>query len=316
VLRQARTLALVAFLAATTLSPALEAQNSDAAAARAFDAGSQAYSRGDFRAAAAAFDRAYDLAPRGAAAYNGGLSWEAAGDASRAADDYARALRTSDLGSVERADTTGRLKALEATVGRLTILAPEGAHVTLDSAEVNEGWIGVHVPPGRHDVGVRYPDGKQETRSVTVVAREVVEVRLSERTEPAPSPLAKTPEPNAPTLPAPPPKEQQRHPQPQHGADHALAFAAFGGAVVSSALAVYFYERGLSARDEFVQGGDVDASLRNQAETFRTLTWVGWGLAAVFAGTGAYLYFTTPKAPGAPTSLQLGPGRVSLHVCF
>jgi hypothetical protein len=317
----ARFLALGALLAASTLSPVVGAQDSPAAA-RAFKAGSQAYARGEFHAAAAAFDNAYDLAPRGAAAYNGGLAWEAAGDAPRAANDYSRSLRSSDLGSVERADAMGRLKGLEATVGRLTILAPDGARVTVDGAEVSEAWTGIHVTPGRHIASVRTPDGKQETRNVTVGAGEVVEVRLAQRTEPPPAPPVETTQPpaTATTSPAttprlPPATEQPGHTEPTHGADYTLPIVAVGAAVASSALAVAFYEVGLSARNDLLNDPS-NQQLHDKAETFRTLTWVSWGVAAACAGAAVYLYLTTPKPAAPQATLQLGPGRLTLHVGF
>src|ERR1019366_10943 len=130
-------LALCAVLAATGFTHPAAAQDSGGTAGRAFQAGTQADARGDFRVAAASFDEAYRIAPRGAAAYNAGLSWEAAGEAARASDDYARALRAGDLGTVERADTTGRLRNLESNkVGRVSVFAPDDARVSLDGRDV------------------------------------------------------------------------------------------------------------------------------------------------------------------------------------
>jgi hypothetical protein len=304
-----RTLALCAVLAATGFTHPAPAQDAGGAASRAFQAGTQAYARGDFRVAAASFDEAYRIAPRGAAAYNAGLSWESAGEGARAADDYARALRAGDLGTVERADTTGRLKNLEHKLGRLTVFVPDDARVSLDDLDVTDAGRSLHVTPGSHSLRIEYGDGKNESRTVRVAAGEVVEVRPAGHGEVAPPRPA--PEPSGST------SSNSRAPAAPMS-DHIPAFVALGGGVVASVLAIYFYERGLSAVHQF-EPSDSDNSLHDQAETFRALTWVSWSAAAVCAGVGVYLYLTeTPASPSASpgAALEVGPRGVTLHVGF
>jgi tetratricopeptide (TPR) repeat protein len=304
-------LALCAVLAATGFTHPAAAQDSGGTAGRAFQAGTQAYARGDFRVAAASFDEAYRIAPRGAAAYNAGLSWEAAGEAARASDDYARALRAGDLGTVERADTTGRLRNLESNkVGRVSVFAPDDARVSLDGRDVTDAGRGLHVTPGSHALSIEFGDGKQESRSVRVAAGEIVEIRRTGHGEAAAPPAP--PESSGST------SSDARAPT-AAASEHIPAFVAFGGGVVASVLAIYFYERGLSARNDFVATNDHDPSLHDQAETFRTLTWVSWSAAAICAGVGAVLYFTeTPASPSASpgAALEVGPRGVSLRVGF
>jgi len=308
-----RALALSAALAAASLTAPAAAQDAGGAAGRAFQAGTQAYARGDFRAAAASFDEAYRIAPRGAAAYNAGLSWEAAGEAARASDDYARALRAGDLGTVERADTTGRLRNLESKLGRVSVFAPDDARVSLDGRDVTDAGRGLHVTPGSHALRIEYGDGQDESRSVRVAAGEVVEIRRTGHGEAAAPPPA--PESSGSTS-----SDTHAPAAAVAASDHIPVFVAFGGGVVASVLAIYFYERGLSARNDFVdQTNDHDPSLHDQAETFRTLTWVSWSAAAVCAGVGAALYFTeTPASPSASpgAALEVGPRGVSLRVGF
>lgn len=307
---------LVAVGGVTFARPALAQEGT--AAARSFQTGSQAYAHGDFRAAAAAFDQAYGIAPRGAAAYNGGLAWEAAGELVRAADDYARALRSADLGTAERADATGRLKALESRVGRLSVFAPDDAEITLDGAEVTGRARGMHVAPGAHAIRVTHESGHVESRSVRVGAGELMEVRLESHDT-----LAPAPEPPPSTAPSssssPEPRAHEAAEPSGTSTQKWLAYVAMGGAVVASGVAIATYESGLSALDQFNRGHDTSASLRSQAESMRTATWVSWGFAGALAATGVVLYLTAPSSSSASSpsaALELLPAGVRLRVGF
>jgi hypothetical protein len=300
----------------TGFGPALAQEGS--AAARAFQTGTQAYAHGEFRAAAAAFDEAYVIAPKGAAAYNGGLAWEAAGESARAADDYARALRSADLGTVERADTTGRLKALEARIGRLSVFAADDAEVTVDGVEVTERAKGMHVMPGTHAIRVRDAGGHVETRSVRVAAGDLVEVRLAHADTPPPaeapppSPAPSSQEPRKPTTPA------TEAPSPV-STTRVLSYVAVGGAVVATGVAITTYELGLSALGQFEGGQDQSNSLRSQAENLRTATWVSWGFAGALAATGVILFLVSPSSSSAdshPTAIELLPAGIRVRVGF
>jgi tetratricopeptide (TPR) repeat protein len=307
-------LALVFVGAVTVARPALAQEGS--AAARSFQTGSQAYARGEFRAAAAAFDQAYGIAPRGAAAYNGGLAWEAAGELVRAADDYARALRTADLGTAERADATGRLKALESRVGRLSVFAPDDAQITVDGAEVTDRARGLHVTPGAHAIRVHYENGHVESRSVRVGAGELMEVRLEPHDSPAAAP---EPTPSPAPSPSPEPRAHASGEPTETSTQKWLAYVALGGAVVASGVAIATYESGVSALDEYNSGHDTSASLRSQAESMRTATWVSWGFAGALAATGVVLYLTAPSSSSASTpsaALELLPAGIRLRVGF
>ncbi len=317
--RIALAVALVVVGAVTLARPALAQEGT--AAARSFQMGSQAYAHGEFRAAAAAFDQAYGIAPRGAAAYNGGLAWEAAGELVRAADDYARALRTADLGSAERADATGRLKALESRVGRLSVFAADDATITVDGAEVTGRARGMHVAPGAHAVRVTYESGRVESRSVRVGAGELMEVRLESHDAPPPAPEP-TPS-SAPSSPSPSPEPRAHEAAEPAGTSTQkwLAYVAMGGAVVASGVAITAYAIGLSADNQFENGHETSASLRSQAESMRTATWVSWGFAGALAATGVVLYLTAPSASSPSASspsaaLELLPAGVRLHMGF
>ncbi len=316
--RASRTSTAFAIVLAATLSTTdARAEDPKTQAARSFHAGSEAYTRGDFRAAARAFDEAYRLVPRGAAAYNAGLAWESADDRRRAADDYTRALEASDLGSAERADATGRLRALESAFGRFTFSAPPGTRLVLDDVDLTGASTSVHVEPGKHALRVDYPGGKGELR--TLVARAGVEqaVKLGETT------TTETPGVEPPTESTTAPGEDTPHPE--HTASKApnrtAMWLTLGGAGLSAGVAVILFELGLTARNNFAAGGEADPSQRDQAVGFRTATWVAWSIAGGLAATGVVLYFTNP-APSSPsqkaaaTTVALDPRGVTLRMPF
>jgi hypothetical protein len=306
VARRARTrlASLTALVLTASCTIGVASGQEGAAAARSFQAGAQAYARSDFRAAAAAFDDAYRLAPRGAAAYNAGLSWERAGEAPRAAQDYSKALVSSDLGAAERADATGRLKGLEGHVGRLRVVAPDDAQVSVDDSDVTEVATHLYVAPGRHALRVQLGNGRTESRSVSVGPGETVEARFA------------SPELDVrPARPEAPPAADPLKTPASAGPDRTMVFVTLGGAALMSIAAIVSYEHGLSERNAFVQGNYTSGSLRDQAETFRALTWVSWGLAGVLAGTGAILWFTAPSS-STPTALRVGPMSMALDARF
>jgi hypothetical protein len=312
-------------VAATLWSAGARAEDPKAQAARSFHAGSEAYAHGEFPAAARAFDEAYRIAPRGAAAYNAGLAWERAQDRRRAADDYTRALEASDLGAAERADATGRLRALEGTLGQLTITAPAGTRLALDDAELPAGTTSAHVEPGPHVLRVDYPGGKGEVR--TVVARAGVEqsLKLGEAATATASaePVAGGPA----SEPAPATEESAPPPHHEPGAhassspDRTAVWLTFGGAAVSAGVAVTLYALGVTARNQFVSGGEMSSSEHSQAVGLRTGTWVAWSVAGALAVTGVVLYLassepsSTSQRAASPT-VALDSRGVTVRVPF
>jgi len=313
------SMALAAALTATLATGDVQADDAKAEAARSFQAGSDAYLRKDFRGAGRAFDDAYRIVPRGAAAYNAGLAWESAGERSRAADDYTRALESTDVGAAERADATGRLRALERTLGRLSLTSPNGTRLVLDDVDLSGSSPSVHVEPGTHALRVEYPGGRGESRTILVRAGGEQSVKLG---EPSEGDRTSTPAVDAPSEPAdrahesapPPHRESAPPPSPP---DRTPVWIALGGAVVASGVAIYLFEQGLTVRNEFVSGGSTDRSLRNQAETFRTMTWVAWSVAGACAATAAIFYFASSSTPATSrASVAVGGQGVTLRLPF
>jgi hypothetical protein len=280
-------------------------------AARSFRSGSEAYTRGDFRAAARAFDEANRIFPRGAAAFNAGLAWESAGERSRAADEYTHALEASDLGAAERADATGRLRKLEDTLGRLVVTSPAATRLLLDDVELPGSSVTVHLEPGKHALRVEYAGGRTESRAL--LARPGVEqtVTLGSTAvkDPAPDPVDVPTEGTAnPRDDAPPPPHHERATS-TSSPDRTAAWIVLGGAAVTSGVALVLFGLGLTARNEFDSGDDKSSSLHTQAVALRAGTWVAWTVAGGLAATGVILYFTA-----SPSATSQGSARASVDV--
>jgi hypothetical protein len=290
-----------------------------AEAARSFRAGSEAYQRGDFRAAARAFDEAYRVAPRGPAAYNAGLSWEGAGELLRAADDYTQALEASDLGTAERADATGRLRALERTLARITVSSPPGTRLALDDVDEPAWRTTFHVEPGRHTLRAVLPGGREESRVVASRAGASEAMTFVDAKDaPAPVPDDGSPARTASQGARPPHDEEVVS---RSTPERWPAWVAFGAAAVASGVAIGAYVEGVSARNEFVAKNDTDPALRDKALSLRTATWVSWGVAGACAAAGVVLYLLPPtssagSARSTGLSLAVGLHGVSIQAPF
>jgi hypothetical protein len=315
-------------VAVASLPLPARAQDATEQAARSFRAGAEAYAHGDFAAAARDFEAAYRIAPRAAAVYNAGLSWEGAGELARAADDYATALGSPDVRADQRSDAAARLRALEAKLARLVVTGPPDAHVSVDGAPDASLPLSVHLAPGRHALHASYGTGRGESRAFEASAGEEVGVRLNEPPEaqtPPPPPATPVPAPAPGPAVAPTPSPTRaHHPRAPERVDdsgastrRSLAWVSLGGAVIASGAAILFYENGLSALDRFNSGGDHDGSLRDQAVTMRTLAQVSWRVAGALAATAFVLYLTSmPPSSAGAASLQVGPRSVDLRVRF
>src|SRR5262249_22469412 len=91
-----------------------------------FQEGRAAYDRGDFVAAARAFEGSYEHIPRAAAMYNAARSWDAAHQNARAADDYQTLIERTDVSGNEAVRAKRRLAELEGQLGVLELNAPPG----------------------------------------------------------------------------------------------------------------------------------------------------------------------------------------------
>ena len=294
-------------LALVLAAPAARA--TDAAAAEAFKAGAASYQKGDFRTAAASFERAYRESPRGAAVYNAGLAWEAASEAPRAADAYATALDAGDLGAQQKKDAQARLANLAKTLGRIDVSGPAGAKISVEHCESAALPTKVFLTAGAHELTARFDGGASTSKQqVTVAAGATTAVTI----EP----------PKAAAPPPPPPPQKVESPTPAlapaaSNPRKLVGFVALGGALVASGAAVYFGVSAVSAKDDFNSSGHRDQNAHDRADELRTITNVTWVAAGVLAATGVVLVLTAPKAPNdRAVTATVGPTGGALTVRF
>jgi hypothetical protein len=262
-------------------------QADEVIAAEFFRAGVSSYAKGDFRAAARLFERAHHEEPRGAAIFNAGRAWDAAGDAPRAADAYATALRVSDLATSQAAEARGRLDVLEKTLGRLEVTAPVGTTIAVAHVEAAACPITIHLPPGAHVVTVRLADGSTSTRSVTLAAAASVTFSIeSPDTQPVDRSLAPAGVVSAPSRAA-----VERRPG---SGRRIVGFALLGAGGVAATAAVVLGVSALSAKSDFDASGHRDQSAHDRAASLRAMTNIAWVAAGVLGASGIVVVFTSP----------------------
>lgn len=278
-----RRLALAVTIAVVCLESG-DALADEKSAGEFFRAGAAAYSKGDYRAAALAFEKAFKDAPRGAAIYNAAMAWESAGDHPRAADAFALALARSDLDSAQVDMAKKRLAEEQRALGRLEITGP----VTYSVAHVEQGSAPgvVHVKPGPHAVAVRRADGSTETRSVVATAGTVTAVAFA--TQPAPE---VAPEPTK----TPARLRDARDRTGDPAAQRKVGIIIAGTSLVAVAAAAVTGGIALAAKSDFDDSGFRDADAHDRADTFRTVANVSWVAAAALLVTGATIYLAAPK---------------------
>ena len=205
-MKRAASFVLAALLLASTARTA-SAQNEKALAKEAYDRGTQAHARGDFRRAAEEFAKADALAPSP-------VALQAALDAAVDADDFVLGAdlleRTKRLGASRpgtlAASIDAATKKLGGRAGHVKVACPSGARctATLDGAAFDAGK-GVWSRVGPHTLVVQV-DGAPDTRTVEVRAGEDMEV-VAARAPPRPLPRPPPPDPDRTR---PPPRPQPR----------------------------------------------------------------------------------------------------------
>lgn len=294
---------LLLMLASERAAQATPAGKDEAAAlkeaAELYRQGRAAFERGDYRIAGVAFDAADNALPRAQTALSAGLSWQAAGDEPRAADDFAHALALGGLSSDEETSARQHLAELEAKLGRVALSAPaSGARISASIAHVDKRALPfeVHVAPGSYVIAYQTPNGDRQARvTVTVGAR--VEI---------PAPEDGAAKAKAPTSSAPPDglNDAPQTGSSRRGVQRGLAFGAFalagGGAIATAALGAMTLQK----RSAYEATGFTDRSLYNEGTTLRTSTNVALGAAAGFAILGTVLLLTLPAKPRARAMLD------------
>jgi hypothetical protein len=272
-------------------------------AAEEYRAGEDAYAHGAFRAAASAFSRAYEEDPLGASIYNAGVSWQAAGEFARAADDLVLALGAAGLPEAQRVDARKRLVVLEKQVSRIDVDGPHGVFVSVEHAARRPLPTAIHLAAGIHVVTATFLDGHTESRTITTNTGTPQALTFS---MPSAPPFRES---KPSTLPAP----RLDSPSPGTSPVRTLGWVSGGGAVVAIGAAVVLGLVATGARNSLVVSGDTNESDYDRATTFKAATNVAWVCAGVLGAAGVSLltysflhYDPASREPKSAFVLTLG----------
>lgn len=136
-------------------------------AAQTFRQAEAAFGRGEFEAAAAAFEQAGRFAPHPKTFLNAAEAWEAAGQPARAAEACARVLSMEGATGSLREEAKARLASLQPKVLRLEIIGPPGFRVRVDGSDPAAVPHDRYLEPGPHRIEVNDP-AAPEARVVSV----------------------------------------------------------------------------------------------------------------------------------------------------
>jgi hypothetical protein len=307
---------LAAGSAALSVATSAGADDPKTRASELFHEASRAYERGQFAAAASAFEESDRLVPRSAALYNAGVAWEAAGDPARAANDYDIALDRGELSADQAADARKQLDVLARKLGTLDVLAPQDARIAVGVVEGHGPRLHLHVEPGPHDVQVTRADGRAERRTIDAKPGEAATVRFEDRPLPAAQPTSgtstspPTSQPPPKPSPPPPPSGQLSHPE------RTVAWVALGTAAAFAGAAIVLGVKTLDSLHSFESSDEFDAGAHDDAVRYRLLTNIALGASgavAVLGGTLFVLSFTRSReAKNAGLAVEGGVGSVAL----
>jgi len=227
------------------------AQTDDALtkAARArFQEGVDAYDKGNFEAARAAFKQAYALRQHPAVLLNLAQSSLKSGHYLEASKMFQQYL--NDPQGDKKSDAQHGLADARSKLGRLDVTAPPGSEVTVDSDVVGKTPFGepIDVEAGNHTVHTRLPDGTSSEQHIVVTAGQVQPVRFGATatmvTPTNPNPPVTNPENPPANPPNNPPNNPPENPpttpptQPTQPSERVHPTAALGVAIGGGVLAV------------------------------------------------------------------------------
>jgi hypothetical protein len=293
-------MAILSLAPITAASSAL-ADTEQAIAAEFFQAGTAAFERKDYKAAARSFEEAYRHVPRAEALFNAGLAWVGAGEPARAADAFDASLARGELNPSDTAQARKRLADLEAKLGVIGVDAPAGALASVAHADRTRIPARIHVSAGDYTVTIVGNDGAKADAVAHVTAGTTTHltVDLPTPVHPAAEPPVAPPAPH-PTVEAPLPRATVP--------DRTWAWVALGGAVVFGGTAIGLGIGALDARNAFVAGGETDAGQHDKAASLQLWTNVALTAAAVAGAVGVVLLAFPPHkaVAGRGRSAELG----------
>jgi len=278
-------------------------------AAKDFAQGDRAFTLGDFREAAEAYERAYRRAPHYDVLWNEARAWHRAGELARAANAYAHYLREAPAGARDRNSAQKALGDLSGKLALLEIHAEAASSLTLDGAPFD--GASVYVTPGAHVVEGRTQSGALMRQKPEVRAGDDVSVALVPP-DPAPAPPPTPPAPT-PAAPATEPPTSLRTWSPLVVVVGGAATVALAGVTVWSGLDT------LAEKNTFNQNPtrqDVLAS-GQQRETRTNVLLAVTGGAGLLTAAAAIFFVdwnghpkTVKSEPGPSAQLGIGPGSL------
>jgi len=170
-----------------------------------YQQGTQAFQQKRYQEAALHFEAAASFRTSSVALYTAGLAWDLASKPERAADAYGRALEVGGLDPKQTGLAKDRVAQLETTLGTVSIAAPEGWRVQLDTFTEVPTPARLHAGAGVHGLSVRAPGKPIERRDVTLQAGKLVTIELKEEPKVQPRVEVEPAKPPPVALPPPPP---------------------------------------------------------------------------------------------------------------
>jgi hypothetical protein len=252
-----RTATCFVLAALVTLAEASAlAQNpapSDVAKAR-YNAATEALNGRRYGEAALGFEGAAAAQMSSLALFTAAQSWEYAGYPDRACDAYARAI-AAGLAPDQQPIAEGRVRALEAVLGRAEITAPvEGWFVQLDGNTEQTAPATLHGTPGLHALYIRAPGKPLARKVVHLDVGQVEKVELSAQdVEGDSGALAAAPAPSNGAPATSSAKAAATAPAPSSGASvrKTIGFVAIGVGLASVATSAFLWVQARDARDQF-----------------------------------------------------------------
>jgi hypothetical protein len=300
---------MVALLLAGDLHVAnAEEPDARAAAADAANGAKQLKAR-DFRRAAESYESAFHHQPNPKWLLLAARARQRGGDVAEAANHFAQLLKQTPEKSAPHAAARRQLTSLQASLGRVEVVANGAADVTLDGRPIDRAVTPVYTRPGSHVIEGHF-GAETVTESFVVGGGQLANVVL-ERPTPPPATVAI---PAASPEPPPVPVHEHRSPLPPTVVWIGIgATALFGGLTVASGIDVQNH------KDTF-DGNRSQANLdAGQSKQLRTnILFAVTGAAAAFTAVAA-LFFVEWKGTGpTPSKVQVsaGPGSATLTATF
>jgi len=294
-------------------------------AARGYEDARKAFNGGAFQAAAVGFERVFHEVSNGASMLAAGRAWEKASEPALAADDFRIALSTGDLTANESTDAKERLDRLEAGLGRVRLLGPDGTTVRLAHSEAVHTPAIAHARPGAMTVIATLPDGKELTRSVVVELGGVATVDFRPEEAPRQAAIA---------VRAPPQESEARLP-PRGNAARTAGWITGGGALAAGITAAILAPLFNAKNNDWNASSKTDGGQRDTVVSLQIGTDIAFLSACALAATSVTLLVfsttsvavgeypphprgaaTTPPSASYAPRLMLGVGSAALEGQF